>query len=141
MARNKLSATDARNLRTLLLLDVFAPEEIGARIAKAREEAGLRQEDLADLVELSTRQVQNLEAGVSKPYKHLKAIAEVTNRPFDWFLHGDEEKPQLPPGLQEQLADAVEALAEVAPRLAAVADRLEALLVEQPQAPASDKPG
>lgn len=76
-------------MRKLLLLNVFASEQIGARIKQAREEAGLRQEDLHDLIGLSLRQVQNLEAGVSKPYKHLNAIAEVTNRPFDWFLHGE----------------------------------------------------
>src|SRR6266487_3103015 len=87
VARRKLSATNARSLRTLLLLNVFASEEIGARIARARAEAGLTQEDLGDLIDLSTRQVQNLEAGVSKPYKHLESIAGATGKPTEWFLH------------------------------------------------------
>jgi transcriptional regulator with XRE-family HTH domain len=90
-ARKTLSATDARNLRRLLLLNVFEPEEIGARIKDARERAGLRQEDLADLIGMSTRQVQNYEAGMSKQYSKLKGIAEATGATVEWLLHGDED--------------------------------------------------
>lgn len=93
-ARKKVSATDARNLRTLLLLNVFEPEEIGDRIRQARERAGLRQEDLADLIEMSTRQVQNYEAGESKQYGKLKAIAGATGVTVEWLLHGDPEAPE-----------------------------------------------
>ena len=128
MARKQLSATEARNLRTLLLLNVFAAEEIGARIKEAREQAGMDQRDLADLIGLSIRQLQNLEYGASKPYKHLKEIADATNRPFGWFLHGDEDVPtELPQGLAEQLADAMDGLASVVARFESIAARLEAL--------------
>lgn len=91
VARKKLSVTDARNLRTLLLLNVFEPEEIGDRIKRARERAGLRQEDLADLIGMSTRQVQNYEAGESKQYGKLRAIAGATGVSVDWLLHGETE--------------------------------------------------
>jgi transcriptional regulator with XRE-family HTH domain len=89
VTRNKLSATDTRNLRTLLLLSVFEGQEIGARIKRAREEKGLRQEDLADLINVSTRTIQGYEAGETSQYRRLKAIGEVTGRPVEWFLHGD----------------------------------------------------
>ena len=93
-ARRKVSATEARNLRTLLLLNVFEPEEIGDRIKQARDRAGLRQEDLADLIGMSTRQVQNYEAGESKQYAKLKAIAEATGVRVEWLLRGDEAEDQ-----------------------------------------------
>jgi transcriptional regulator with XRE-family HTH domain len=89
VARKKVSATTVRNLRTLLLLNVFEPEEIGDRIKQARERAGLRQEDLADLIGMSTRQVQNYEAGDSKQYAKLKAIAGATGTSVEWLLRGE----------------------------------------------------
>lgn len=124
-ARKKLSATDLRNLRTLLLLDVLEPREIGERIKQARERAGLRQEDLADLIDMSTRQVQNYEAGESKPYSKLKAIAEATETTVGWLLQGDAAKE---PGE-----------AEVVARLAAVESLLQDVLRRLPSA--QDEPG
>ena len=96
-------------MRTLLLLNVFEPEEIGDRIRRAREKAGLRQEDLADLIGTSTRQVQNYEAGDSKQYSRLKAIAAATDVTVEWLLHGDREE------------DAADRLAEVERHLEALA--------------------
>ena len=89
--RKKLTATDARNLRTLLLLNVFEPERIGARIAIARTEAGVTQEELADLIGVSTRSLQGYEAGDVKPYRRLQEIAAALNRPVAWFLHGGDD--------------------------------------------------
>lgn len=92
--RKKLTATDARNLRTLLLLNVFEPERIGARIAIARTEAGVTQEELADLIGVSTRSLQGYEAGDVKPYRRLQEIATALNRSVAWFLHGDGEEAE-----------------------------------------------
>lgn len=89
--RKNLSATEARNLRTLLLLSVFEPQDIGARIAAARKQAGLTQEELGDLIGLSTRSVQGYEAGDVPPYKHLDKISEVVRRSVGWLLHGETE--------------------------------------------------
>ncbi len=115
-ARKNLSATNARNLRTLLLLNVFEPEEIGDRIRQAREQAGLRQEDLADLIGMSTRQVQNYEAADSKPYAKLRAIAGATGVSVEWLLQGDEAV--TPPGdLHERLGRLEKMVAEVLRRL------------------------
>ena len=88
--RKKLSATNTRNLRTLLLLTVFAPEEIGGRIAIARRETGLTQEEAADLVGVSTRSWQGYELGEVVPYRHIDRISTVLNRTIAWLLHGDK---------------------------------------------------
>lgn len=123
-ARKNLSATDLRNLRTLLLSNVLEPEEIGERIRLARERAGLRQEDLAQLINVSTRTVQYLEAGGSKPYGHLKAIAGATGETVEWFLHGD--RPEQPEdsevaarlsGLERGQEEVLRALDEIRRRL------------------------
>lgn len=105
--RKNLSATDARNLRTLLLLSVFEPQDIGARIATARKEAGLTQEELADLVQVSTRSLQGYEAGDVVPYRHISKLGEVLKRPVAWILHGESEP-------EETRLDRIEAqLAEI----------------------------
>ena len=89
MTRRKLSATDLRNLQTLLLASVFEPGAIGERIATARREAGLRQEDLADLIGVATRTVQNYEAGSTSAHRHIRQIAEITGTSVGWLLHGE----------------------------------------------------
>lgn len=91
VTRKKISATAMRNLRTLLLVSVFDPESIGARIAQARNEAGLRQVDLADLLSVSGRSVQGYELGEVIPFKYIAKISEITNRSERWLLHGDDE--------------------------------------------------
>ena len=91
VTRKNLSATDNRNLRTLLLLSAFEDKQIGRRIAQARNVKGLRQEDLAPLIGVSTRSIQVYELGEVSPYKHLKTISEVLGRPVEWFLHGEGE--------------------------------------------------
>jgi transcriptional regulator with XRE-family HTH domain len=110
VARKFLSATEARNLRTLLLLNVFEPQEIGDRIKRARERAGLTQEELGDLIGVSTRQVQNYEAGESKQYSRLKQIAAVVGTTPEALLHGDDAATTgASPGQLEEVLAAVEA--------------------------------
>lgn len=91
-ATKKLSATEARNFRTFLLMEQFAAREIGARIAQARRERGLTQEELSDLASISARSLQDYEGGVTIPYKHLPTFARILRRPVEWFLHGDGEE-------------------------------------------------
>jgi transcriptional regulator with XRE-family HTH domain len=129
VARKQLSATDARNLRTLLLLNVFAPDEVAARIKQAREEAGLTQDDLADAIGIGMRQVQNLEAATSKPFKHVVKISEATGRSVEWLLHGEPE------ATSDRLDQALEQLAALQAQVAALL-----VLVQQLQAtPASQQ--
>lgn len=66
-----------------------ALRELGARIAAARNEAGLTQQELADGIGVTRRSVQGYEGGRVAPYRHLARIAEVVDRPREWFL-GEE---------------------------------------------------
>lgn len=109
-------------MRTLLLLNVFEPGEIGDRIKQARERAGLRQEDLADLIGMSTRQVQNYESGESAQYRKLKAIAGATATSVEWLLHGDERNDDQ--GDLQELRDHLDAQHDV---VVAQLDRIEEL--------------
>ncbi len=119
VARKQLSATDSRNLRRLLLLNVFEPEKIGARIRQARERAGLRQEDLASLVGVATRTIQNYEAGDTKPFSKLKEISAALGVKVEWLLQdGAEEQKWLSP-LQAELEDGVARLLQVVEKLEA----------------------
>lgn len=90
--RDEISATTSRNFRTFLLLSQLESQEIGQRLAKARREAGMTQEEVADLVGVSTRSWQGYEAGDVVPYRHFKNLAGILNRPIEWFLHGDESE-------------------------------------------------
>jgi len=111
-ARRQLSATEARNLRRLLLLNVFEPEAIGERIKQARERAGLRQEDLADILGVATRTLQNYEGATTKPFKQLNAIAAATGVTTEWLLHGDATREDADAsGNAESIADRLEELA------------------------------
>lgn len=122
--RKKLSATDARNLRTLLLLNVLAPEEIGARIAQARVEAGLTQPELADLVGASLRSVQGWEAGAVKPYRWLEALAAATGVTVAWLLHGDQD--ELDPAQMVKLAEDAAETREMVARALRLLEQLAA---------------
>jgi transcriptional regulator with XRE-family HTH domain len=88
-ATQLVSSQNAKNFHTFLLMQQLAAKEIGQRLALARKEAGMSQEDLAELVDVSKRSLQNHEAGTFIPYKHFRAYAEALNRPVGWFLHGD----------------------------------------------------
>lgn len=126
--RKKLSATETRNLQTLLLLSVFEPQDIGARIATARKEAGLTQEELADLVGVSTRSLQGYEAGEVLPYRHLSKFADVLQRTVPWLLHGEQAADE---STNAERLDRIEtSLAEIRGMLAAA---------EQDEDPPSDE--
>jgi transcriptional regulator with XRE-family HTH domain len=125
VSRNQLSATKTRNLRRLLQEVLEQGSRIrlaavGERIKQARQEAGLTQDELADLVGIGMRQIQYYEAGESDPYRRINKIAEVTNTTAGWLLHGE-----VP--VSEPAAD------ELAARLLAVEEgqeRMEGLLRE-----------
>jgi transcriptional regulator with XRE-family HTH domain len=105
----------------------FAQKEIGERIAQARKESGgMTQDELAELLNVSKRSVQDYEAGTTVPWKHFQMLEEVFKRPLGWFLHGEPDS-ELPEGLAQQLADAMDGLAEVVARFESIAGRLEAL--------------
>lgn len=114
MARKGV-ATEARSFRTFLLMQQFAAKEIGTRIAQARREhAAMTQEQLAELLDVSTRSVQDYERGETIPWKHFKRLETIFQRDLDWFLHGEPIERVDPEiavltekidGLARQLAD------------------------------------
>jgi len=81
--------TESRTFRTFLLVAQLDPDGIRARIRQARKEAGLTQEQLAELIEKHKRTVENYERVRVPDYRELNKIARVLNRPIEWFLHGD----------------------------------------------------
>jgi HTH-type transcriptional regulator, cell division transcriptional repressor len=101
---------------------------VGRRIAKARKEAGLTQEELASRLGVTPRSVQGYEAGRVAPYRHLPRLAELTRREIGWFLEGDEPGARALAEVAERLVALTEQVAEEATRLRAAAERLEALL-------------
>ena len=96
----------------------FAAQEIGERIKQARKEAGLTQEELADLVEVTARTIQAYEAGDIDAYRKLNKLAEVLRRDISWFLHGEDDavtsdEDKLREILREELADVRKAVDQV----------------------------
>ena len=63
-------------------------EQIVQRIAQARREAGLTQQEAADLLSVHKRTIENWEH-VRVPWRDLNRLAEVYGKPIDWFLHGE----------------------------------------------------
>lgn len=96
----------------------FQAKEVGQRIAQARNEAGLTQEQLAEMASFSKRSLQDYETGVTIPYKHMREISRLLSREVEWFLHGSAPVPddrlealeERVTGRLEDLTAAVEAL-------------------------------
>lgn len=122
------SATEARNFRTFLLMSELERDGITSRIGQARRDAGLTQEEMADLLGVIPRTIQNYESK-RVPWRHLKEIATITGKPQEWFLRGDEDDGEDP---AVQAVRAVEALdskidVDVTPRLDGIERELREL--------------
>lgn len=117
--------TKSRTFRTFLLLMEFEPERIRARLRDARKEAGLTQQELADLMHVHKRSIENYE-NERIPWDRLNDYARLLNREVEWFLFGEEAIP--PEGQLSAVADAVEALVvdvtEIRERLGDLESRL-----------------
>jgi transcriptional regulator with XRE-family HTH domain len=103
----------------------FEAREVGARIAQARNERGLTQEQLAEIASFSKRSLQDYEGGITIPYRQLRELGQLLNKPTEWFLYGDADQVTA-----EELAELRTDLAEVKGSLA----RVEALLQERARA-------
>lgn len=101
----------------------MAPEphaRVGARIALARREAGLTQSELAELLGITTRSVQNYESGAIIPYRHLRRIESLTQRRHGWLLSDDTSSGAL----EDSVAELLDAMEQHTARLR---ERLDAL--------------
>lgn len=108
----ELAATNSRNFRTFLLMAQFEAKEIGARIAQARELAGMTQEELAAVASFSKRSLQDYEAGVTIPYKHLREISRLIDKTVEWLLHGEPVSAEAQPRLEDLVAQLIGLLEE-----------------------------
>lgn len=104
------AATNDRKFRTFLLMTQFEAKAIGARIARARDEAGLTQEELAEMASFSKRSLQDYEAGTTIPYRHMREISSLLNREVPWFLHGEQQQVEGVGDLLEAIRSRLEAL-------------------------------
>jgi transcriptional regulator with XRE-family HTH domain len=106
---------------------------IGWRIARARKERGLTQEELAAAIGVSPRSIQGYEAGKVVPYRRLSQLAAVTNRELGWLLEGDAPRDApTDPELVERLVSLVEEVSAEAKRIRTLAERLEHMLEAGP---------
>lgn len=88
--RQESAATNRRTFHSFLLMEQFAAREIGERIAQARKERGLTQEELAEMAPFSKRSLQDYETGATIPYRHLRDLSRLLRRPEEWFLYGED---------------------------------------------------
>lgn len=123
------AATGTREFRRFLLVAQLEAKEIGERIAQARKEAGLTQEQLIQLATFSQRSLSDYERGAVIPYRQMREISKLLDRPVEWFLHGDDEDE---PAVLERL-DSIDgrlARIEAALALSLPAEAVEALRAE-----------
>jgi transcriptional regulator with XRE-family HTH domain len=86
-------------------------KEVGRRIAQSRKELdGMTQRELGDLVSVTERSVAAWELGEVIPYRHMRRLEEVLQRPASWLLYGESATP---PNLQQQLDDIFKQLSEI----------------------------
>lgn len=85
--------------------------KVGERIQQARREAGLTQEQLADLVGVTPRTIQAYEGGHVDAYRKLPKLAESLGRPSSWLQHG--ENGNGPTEENDRLERILEELAEL----------------------------
>jgi transcriptional regulator with XRE-family HTH domain len=118
-------------------------KEIGARIALARNEAGMTQEQLTEMATFSKRALQTWEAGNVVPYRQMHELSGLLGRPVEWFLHGETpvEEPVPVDDRLVELADAVEALGGQMKDLAStMSERLESIEQRLPSQSAAERP-
>jgi transcriptional regulator with XRE-family HTH domain len=104
---------------------------IAQRIATAREQAGLSQPELADLMHVHYRTIQDWESPKKQvtPWDSLDDIAQITGVERDWLLHGDTQPPSAESlatrlaALEAKVTDGFEAIEVAIERLASQLQR------------------
>jgi transcriptional regulator with XRE-family HTH domain len=75
---------------------VMAMKDFGSLIFKLRNEKGMSQDDLANLLGCKKQTISNYERNTRKPsYETLEAIADVLNVPIGFFLSDEERESKL----------------------------------------------
>lgn len=90
--------------------------EIGKRIQKARDEAGLSQEELASRLGLTQAALSNYELGKRRLHlANLKSMAKALNKPISYFIEepGDAPDPREEERLDETISEMISLLGEM----------------------------
>jgi transcriptional regulator with XRE-family HTH domain len=109
--------------------------EIGARIAAARKEGGMTQEELANRIEVSPRSIQAYEAGEVIPYRYLRRLESVLGKDAAWFLHGDA----APPDPSKQFDQILNELAALRRAVNSMQKQVSALVEQSAKRPRSEQ--
>ena len=76
--------------------------QVGRRIARARKEAGLTQQELAERVGVTRRSIQGYESGSVAPYRHLDQLGAALGRSPQWLV-SEQPEPGVTPELKAEL--------------------------------------
>lgn len=86
-------------------------KDIGRKLQQAREDAGLSQEQLAGMLGCAQSTLSNYEKGKRRLYlTQLENIAEILNKPIEYFLESDNESPRRLAQLGESWSEEPELL-------------------------------
>jgi transcriptional regulator with XRE-family HTH domain len=101
-------------------------EAISQRIREARTQSGLTQRQLADVLEVHVRTIENYERGEIN-YRTLGAIAAATGRQVEWILHGEDGLAGNPATAEQirLLRDEVTAIREQVERMIEMLQHLQ----------------
>lgn len=110
------------------LMDQVRRVQIAERIKQAREDADLTQTELADLLQVHPRTVQNWERQKEPITAHdrLLDVAGATGVSLEWLLFGDRQQQveDLTPDLLQSAASALELLTALADTAVRVEKRM-----------------
>ncbi|MBW4055130.1 MAG: helix-turn-helix transcriptional regulator [Proteobacteria bacterium] len=81
---------------------ILSSKDIGWRLRKLRLQAGWTQERLAEMIGVSTQQIQNYEAGSNRMNTdRLQQVAQALDVPIQTFFTGSDET--IPMAVEEKL--------------------------------------
>ena len=101
----------------------FTPRRpLPGRLRQARRESGLKQQEVADALQVSRNAISRYERGATAPsHRILRELAEQYAKPLTWFYETNSSAPDSPEtGLTQERAQAV--LDWVAEELSAMSD-------------------
>ena len=112
-----MSTADTRSDGKLPSRSEEYAREVGERIVIARKEQALTQVELAELAGVSQRSMQAYENGEVVPYRKMREIARILEKPVEYLLYGeglftapDERLESIERSL-EKLSRSIDALA------------------------------
>ena len=103
-----------------------APNTVGKRLILARNERGMRQIDVAEIIGVTDRSIQAYENDEVIPYRFVNQLSGVLGKSVAWILHGEEAAKE--PGdnltpLLEQILERVDLIAKAIPEKPKTATR------------------